>query len=39
MASLTVRKLDDAIRRRTAAARGRNGRSVKDEVRENLREA
>jgi phosphopantothenoylcysteine decarboxylase/phosphopantothenate--cysteine ligase len=39
MASLTVRKLDDAIRNELRLRAARNGRSVEDEVRVILREA
>src|SRR5580704_9169988 len=39
MASLTIRKLDDAIRDRLRLRAARNGRSVEDEVRVILREA
>ena len=39
MASLTIRKLDDAIRDELRLRAARNGRSVEDEVRVILREA
>ena len=39
MASLTIRKLDDAIRDQLRVRAARNGRSVEDEVRVILREA
>src|ERR1700709_1373400 len=39
MASLTIRKLDDAIRADVRLPPARNGRSVEDEVRVILREA
>ena len=39
MASLTVRRLDDAIRDELRLRAARNGRSVEDEVRVILREA
>ncbi|MDO9297835.1 flavoprotein, partial [Bradyrhizobium sp.] len=39
MASLTIRKLDDAIRNELRLRAARNGRSVEDEVRVILREA
>src|SRR5271163_4671110 len=39
MASLTIRKLDDAIRDQLRLRAARNGRSVEDEVRVILREA
>ncbi len=38
MASLTIRKLDDAIRDELRLRAARNGRSVEDEVRVILRE-
>ncbi len=38
MASLTIRKLDDAIRDELRLRSARNGRSVEDEVRVILRE-
>ena len=39
MASLTIRKLDDAIRDELRLRAARNGRSVEDEVRVILRDA
>ena len=39
MASLTIRKLDDAIRDALRLRAARNGRSVEDEVRVILRDA
>jgi len=39
MASLTIRKLDDAIKAELRLRAARNGRSVEDEVRVILREA
>src|ERR1700728_1182448 len=39
MASLTIRKLDDAVRDELRLRAARNGRSVEDEVRVILREA
>jgi phosphopantothenoylcysteine decarboxylase / phosphopantothenate---cysteine ligase len=39
MASLTIRKLDDAVRDRLRLRAAQNGRSVEDEVRVILREA
>ena len=39
MASLTVRQLDDALKKRLRLRAARNGRSVEDEVRTILRSA
>ncbi|MBM3530507.1 MAG: plasmid stabilization protein, partial [Alphaproteobacteria bacterium] len=39
MASLTIRRLDEALKRRLRLRAARHGRSVEDEVRTILREA
>ena len=39
MASITIRDLDDQVRRRLRARAARNGRSVEEEARAILREA
>lgn len=39
MATLTIRNLDEAVKRRLGVRAGEHGRSMEDEVREILREA